>query len=192
MQGVHRRGTSRHIYGLCGAKWQSAWCRSLLQSFCRNSEISRHTLKPGRENPAAWCKSCHYIATNVNVKQLSLSLTINVKVPADFRTLEVPREVPLSLRPGSWIPLSRHPGGRLKPSYHLHISHPDPLQHPAQITIPRGASLSLGRIVIHTPSSPMATSSRLVEWVAALAKIRGLRRFTLIADQHYSWHPGCD
>ena len=68
--------------------------------------------KRGRDNQAAWYKSCHYIASNVNVSSLSLMLTINVKVPADFRSLK---------------------------------------------------------------------------WVTALARIRGLRGFTLIADQHYSW-----
>ena len=41
----------------------------------------------GRDNQVAWSKSCGYIARNVNARQLSLWLTINVKVPAEFETL---------------------------------------------------------------------------------------------------------
>lgn len=40
----------------------------------------------GPGNKAAWSKACAYIGENVNVK--ALSLTINVKVPADFKALE--------------------------------------------------------------------------------------------------------
>ena len=40
----------------------------------------------GPGNTAAWSKACAYIAENVNVK--ALSLTINVKVPAEFKTLK--------------------------------------------------------------------------------------------------------
>ena len=40
----------------------------------------------GRGNKAAWSKACAYIGENVNVK--ALSLTINVKVPADFKALQ--------------------------------------------------------------------------------------------------------
>ena len=40
----------------------------------------------GPGNKAAWGKACSYIADNVNVK--ALSLTINVKVPVHFKTLK--------------------------------------------------------------------------------------------------------
>ena len=40
----------------------------------------------GPGNKAAWSKACAYIADNVNVK--ALSLTINVKIPAEFKTLK--------------------------------------------------------------------------------------------------------
>lgn len=45
----------------------------------------------GPGNKAAWSKACAYIAGNVNVK--ALSLTINVKVPADFKTLKWVQDV---------------------------------------------------------------------------------------------------
>ena len=45
----------------------------------------------GPGNKAAWSKACAYIADKVNVK--ALSLTINVKVPADFKTLKWVQDV---------------------------------------------------------------------------------------------------
>ena len=41
-----------------------------------------------QDNQAAWVKSCDFIAKNVSMGQLSLSLTINVKVHAGFKTLK--------------------------------------------------------------------------------------------------------
>ena len=51
--------------------------------WCCGPGIDNYT-GDGRDNRAAWCKACVYIAGNVNVKQLSI--TINVKIRADFRT----------------------------------------------------------------------------------------------------------
>ena len=45
----------------------------------------------GPGNKASWSKACAYIADNVNVR--ALSLTINVKVPADFKTLQWVQDV---------------------------------------------------------------------------------------------------
>lgn len=45
----------------------------------------------GPGNTAAWSKACAYIADNVNVK--ALSLTINVKIPAEFKTLKWVQDV---------------------------------------------------------------------------------------------------
>ena len=88
--------------------------RQYLYKIAMELHIKREPRGRGRDNQAAWCKICHYIATSVNVSSLSLLLTIRFKVSADFRTLK---------------------------------------------------------------------------WVAALAEIQGLRRFTLIADQQYHLHP---
>ena len=40
----------------------------------------------GGDNKAAWGRACKYIAENVNMKELSL--TINVKVHEDFKSLQ--------------------------------------------------------------------------------------------------------
>ena len=47
--------------------------------------------RKGPGNKAAWSKACAYIADNVNVR--ALFFTINVKVPADFKTLKWVQDV---------------------------------------------------------------------------------------------------
>ena len=53
--------------------------------YCCGPGIDK-TWGKGSGNKAAWSQACAYIGKNVNVK--ALSLTINVKVPGDFKALE--------------------------------------------------------------------------------------------------------
>ncbi|CAD6574403.1 MAG: hypothetical protein ASARMPREDX12_006578 [Alectoria sarmentosa] len=49
-------------------------------------ENNNNSWGKGRDNQAAWSKACAYIAKDVNLKRLSL--TINVKVPREFKSLK--------------------------------------------------------------------------------------------------------
>ena len=59
------------------------------QDYCCFPQKTFEGKGPG--NKAAWSKACAYIADNVNVK--ALSLTINVKVPTNFKRLKWVRDV---------------------------------------------------------------------------------------------------